>query len=325
MGEELALYLVQSTEVIAQVIDIQKAVEDFLPHREMTIQRLREEADKLDEHNLRGNVAKVVGGSTSLGAGLVGLALAPLTFGISAIVGTGVAAAGVVTAYGTKAVLMKISSDTKKKVNAILDADERASITLRRRWNEFSQICKQIAKFDTKWSWKNIAEFAFWIINKAFEFLISTALGKLVKWGAVVTKTLFSIYTNDYFKTNIKDPFLKGNYTLLLENLASIIKRLSCSKEFWVDFLHISGIGVGAAITAYTTAAGGFFVGTAGSLAIIGYSELISAIINMVQGSVTDVSIAIRKKAKELEFQESELRKCVMVMRQHVSELRYYC
>ena len=318
MGEELALHLIQHN-ALEKVMAVLEAVEDFLPHREWTIQKLREEADELDQHNLRGNIAKATGGATSLAAGLTGLALAPVTFGISAIVGSTIAGAGLVTTYGTKAVLMVLSSNTKKAVNNILDADERAFTKLCREWDELTSLCKDIERFNTKWNWnwEDIRECGFWIVEKAIEMLIPIGLSKLGKQGEIITKTLFSIYKNDYFKTNIRDPYLKGEYGLLFHNLSSIIKGLVHNKEFWVDFFRFSGLVFGGSITAFATAiGGGFFVQTSGSLAIIGYSELIDAIENMVKGSVSNVSIAIRQKAYVLEEQKCELEKLVAIVRQ---------
>lgn len=306
MDKNLALNLVKYN-AIEKVMRVLAAVEDFLPQREWTIQRMREEADNLDEHNLRGNVAKVIGGSTSVAAGVTGLVLAPFTLGISAVVGSAVAAGGFVTTQGTKAVLWKLSRDTKKKVDNILYEDERAYAKLRSEWNELDTICKSVERMQQELNLNDIVHGAFWIAEKVLNFIIPIGIGKVMKRGATIVKSLYSIYTNEYFKTKIGKPFRDGNYKLLFQNLASFVRRMIYNDEFWEDVLHLSGLVFGTAITAVTATMGGVFVGISGGLAISGMNELISAIVNLARGSVSDVSKAIREKADELEQQKFEL------------------
>lgn len=317
---ELLLHLLEYG-VMERLMILLEELDRFYPHREWTIQRLREVADKLDDHNFRGNIARAAGGGSAAVAGILGLVFAPVTFGISAVVGTGIAAGGVITAYGTKAVLWKLSSDAKKEVDYILDEDEQAYADLQEEWNELNGIFKRVERMQQEWTWRDVVDGASWLLETVTKTIASFSLGKLGKYVAIIGRSLLSALTDEYFKTNIVKPLLDCNFKLLFHNLASFFKKIGNDRELWVDLLQLSKMAFGVVTTGLSTAVGGFIAGSAGTLAIIGANELISAIISIKKGSVSDTAIIIRNKAEELEEQMHELHKFQLQIRRNLDHL----
>jgi len=325
MVEQLVHQLVHYN-AIEQVMIVLEAVENFVPIRARIIRQMRVLASELDEHNFNGNIAKVVGSGAGTAAGVTTFTMllaAPFTAGISLVVGAGVmggiAAAGTATQLGTKAVIWKLSRDTKKAVDELLEQDERAYEPVRRAWKELDVICTRVQRMQEKWTWNEIVNTAFWVAEKIIEFIVPIGLGRLGKKAATLTKTLFSIHTNEYFKTQIARPFLRGDYRLLFHNAVQFVRNMIDADEFWIQFLQIFDMVGAAAIVAISTLAGGIFISTAGYLTTFNMSTLIDTIINMAKGSPSETAIAICKKANELEEQKVELERFVKSVRNAIS------
>ena len=151
-----------------------------------------------------------------------------------------IATVGTATQVGTKAVIWKLSKTTKKEVDELLKDDERAYAPVRRAWKELDAICTRIQRLQNKWTWKEIVNAAFLVGEKILDCLVPIGLGKLGKKFATITKTLFSIYTNEYFKTKVAKPFLSGDYRQLYRNIITFVKEMINADEFWFHLLQLS-------------------------------------------------------------------------------------
>ena len=160
--DELALQLIENN-AIEKVMEVLEAAEDFIPQRQKTIARMREIADNLDKHKLRGNVAQLLGGGIAVGAVIVGGILAPFSFGASLGVGLGVSAAGLATSSGTRGVLWLLANDTKEEVDNILKKDEEKYNNLITKWNELNKICEKVERRQQKWRWNDIVDCVIWL------------------------------------------------------------------------------------------------------------------------------------------------------------------
>lgn len=307
---KLALYLIENNG-LNRVLEVLEAIEDFLPHRECTIKRMREEADKLDVHKFNGNIAQVAGAGAGLGAIIIGAALAPITFGISFGVGLGVGAVGLATSAGTRAVLWKLSKNTEKEIDEILKKDKQKYAKLHEKWSELDIICKPMQRMEQNCTWDSVIHFIVSVTMKIVEFFISFALGKIRKVGKIgktVFKTLMAAYSNEYFHNSIVKPLQKGNIKLLFQNIGSIITKTCHEREFWEVALESLGLAADICITAFTCAAGSIVVSIGGGLALYAIHDLIDSILNIAQGSVAEASCAIRKDADKLEKQYLQLK-----------------
>ena len=307
---ELALQLVNNNG-IEKVLKVFEAVDDFLPQRRSTISRMYDEAKKLDGHKFRGNIAQIGGGVVSIGAIALGIGLAPVSFGVSLGVGIGVGGAGLATSFGTRGVLYKLSKDTKSIINDIVEADEKKCAKLRQEWNGLDSICKKLAKENPMTTWEKTVKLAFKLGQTMIDIILNIAFGRfaglLGRKGEVIAKSLYKVYSNQHIQSQIVKPLKNGDFKSLFSNISQIAKTMVSVEGFFDNFfIYVEIIGE-IAITATATAIGGFFVTVGGALAILALQEVITAISNIIQGSVAEASHEIRKKAGQLEEQSKEL------------------
>ncbi len=161
---------------------LQEAVKIWAPIRERTIRDIEYKIADLIRHRRNTNIAKVTGSTTSIGGSIlaiVGLALTPVTFGVSiGLVAGGVliATAGGVTAAGAS-IADVVTQRFQKEVQAILQEDFETLKQIKELAKELLEIIQKTEERCDGADKKAILEFFTLVITPA-----------LVKGGTVDTK-----------------------------------------------------------------------------------------------------------------------------------------
>ena len=105
------------------------AVRDWLPVREITIQEVKDTAEKMQEHHRKVNISRITGSTVSIAGtaiAIFGIGLAPFTLGTSlgfSTAGIGLAVAGGTTVAGASIADVFIEKSNMKDVQMRIDRD----------------------------------------------------------------------------------------------------------------------------------------------------------------------------------------------------------
>ena len=152
------------TDLQMMIREFCRAVRKWIPVRESTIQEILNMIEKLRMHHRNANTARVAGSATSIIGGamaIAGLALAPVTFGVSMGLSAGgmaLAAAGGTTAAGASIADIGIQKSNMMHTQQLLERDYKQlneiymiAEKIVSRIDDTRQHCPDVnaAKFDT--------------------------------------------------------------------------------------------------------------------------------------------------------------------------------
>lgn len=271
-------------------------------------------ADKLDGRHRRTNIARLVGasagvlGTASAAIGGVGLALAPVTAGTSAVVagvvggvtlaaGGVMAGIGILTTTGTEVVENVLVTADLAEVQRIVDRDREQCAKVQTLWNQFDLQCEKIVetlKFVDLSEEPDLETLKTWVLGAVR--VTKTAVGVVAEAFDAAYKEFLTSPNKENVSLNelteekeVADP----SFELLATSL--VIKSMEIVRDLLSPGSVISMIASNLAVV---TGVIGFTL-----IAVIGLGNLLVLImtsINVHNGSLSKVAKDVREKASLL-------------------------